>query len=385
MSLRTSFLPRPLHPGAWWLWALGLATAASRTTNPLLLLLIVAVTAYVVAARRTAAPWARSYAAFLRLGLVVIGLRLLFQVVFGATGVGTVVLHVPELPVPGWAGGVQIGGDLTVQDLLGALYDGMRLATLLVCVGAANSLANPSRLLRCVPAALYEVGVAVVVAMTLAPQIVADVGRVKVAHRLRGRPDRGLRGLRGMAVPVLEGALDRSLTLAAAMDSRGYGRSAGVGVGQRRLTSTLVLAGLVGVCAGVYGLLDGGSPDVAGLPVLGAPLLLAGLAVAGVGFVVAGRRVRRSRYRPDPWALPEWLVSGCGVVAGGTLVVAAAVGVSGLVGEYAPPAWPALPLLPAAGILVGLLPAWVSPRPRAPLPSPARRDVALAHAGGEGR
>jgi energy-coupling factor transport system permease protein len=156
-------------------------------------------------------------------------------------------------------------------------------------------------------------------------------------------------------------------------------------VWQRRLTSTLVLAGLVGVCAGVYGLLDGGSPDVAGLPVLGAPLLLAGLTVAGVGFVVAGRRVRRSRYRPDPWALPEWLVSGCGVVAGGTLVVAAAVGVSGLVGEYAPPAWPALPLLPAAGILVGLLPAWVSPRPRAPQPSPARRDVALAHAGGEGR
>src|ERR671939_669735 len=24
-----------LHPGAWWLWALGLGTAASRTTNPL--------------------------------------------------------------------------------------------------------------------------------------------------------------------------------------------------------------------------------------------------------------------------------------------------------------------------------------------------------------
>ncbi len=365
MSLRTAFLPRPLHPGAWWVWALGLATAASRTTNPLLLLLIVAVAGFVVAARRTAAPWARSYAAFLRLGLVVIVLRVAFQIVFGATGAGAVIVHVPELPVPGWAGGVQIGGAFTVDDLLGALYDGMRLATLLVCVGAANSLASPSRLLRCVPAALYEVGVAVVVAMTLAPQMVGDVGRVKVAHRLRGRPDRGLRGLRGVAVPVLEGALDRSLTLAAAMDSRGYGRTAGVAAGQRRLTSALVLAGLVGVCAGVYGLLDGGSPDVAGLPVLGVPLLLLGLAVAGAGFVLAGRRVRRSRYRPDPWTLPEWLVAGCGVVAAATLVVAAALGVAGLVGQYAPPAWPALAVLPAAGILVGMLPAWVSPPPRA--------------------
>ena len=34
-------LPRDLHPVAWWLWALGLAMAASLTTNPLLLLLLV--------------------------------------------------------------------------------------------------------------------------------------------------------------------------------------------------------------------------------------------------------------------------------------------------------------------------------------------------------
>jgi energy-coupling factor transport system permease protein len=364
MSLRAAFLPRQLHPGAWWVWALGLATAAVYTTNPLLLLLIVAVTGYVVAARRTTAPWARSYAAFLRLGLLVVALRVAFQVVFGASGVGTVIVHVPVLPVPDWAGGVQIGGDLTVQDVLGALYDGMRLATLLVCVGAANSLASPSRLLRSVPAALYEVGVAVVVAMTLAPQMVADVGRVRQTRRLRGRPDRGVRALRGVVVPVLEGALDRSLTLAAAMDARGYGRTAGVGARARRLTSALVLAGLVGVCAGVYGLWDGGSPEVAGLPVLGVPLLVAGLVTAGAGFAVAGRRVRRTRYRPDPWVLPEWLVSGSGLVAATCMVVAASAGVAGLVGQYAPPAWPTLPLLPTVGILVGLAPAWVSPPPR---------------------
>ena len=36
--------PRALHPGAWWLWALGLAAAASRTLNPVPLVLIIAVT-----------------------------------------------------------------------------------------------------------------------------------------------------------------------------------------------------------------------------------------------------------------------------------------------------------------------------------------------------
>ena len=30
-------LPRLLHPAAWWAWAIGLAMAANRTTNPLLL------------------------------------------------------------------------------------------------------------------------------------------------------------------------------------------------------------------------------------------------------------------------------------------------------------------------------------------------------------
>ena len=77
-------LPRWTHPGAWWVWALGLATAASRTTNPLLLALIVAVAGWVVSRRRPDAPWARSYAVFLRLGLIVIAIRVAFTVVLGA-------------------------------------------------------------------------------------------------------------------------------------------------------------------------------------------------------------------------------------------------------------------------------------------------------------
>lgn len=90
-----------LHAGAWWLWALGLATAASRTTNPLLLGLIVGVAGYVVAARRTSAPWARSYSAFLKLGLFVIGLRLFFSVLLGSPIPGAHTLFtLPELPSP---------------------------------------------------------------------------------------------------------------------------------------------------------------------------------------------------------------------------------------------------------------------------------------------
>lgn len=317
-----------------------------------------------MAARRPDAPWSRSFALFLRLGLVVIAIRVLFQVLLGAPSGDTVLLSLPSVSLPDWAAGVRLGGDVTLESLLFALYDGMRLATLLACVGAANSLASPSRLLKSLPAALYEVGVAVVVAMTFAPQLVADVGRVRTARRLRGRPTSGVRGIAGAAVPVFEGALERSVTLAAAMDSRGYGRTAAVPRRTRRVTQALVLGGLLGVCLGVYGLLDAGSPGVLGLPAL-----LVGLTAAVVGVGLSGRRSVRTRYRPDPWRLPEWLVSASGVVPAAVLVAAAVAAVPGLVGPVDPPAWPTLPAVPTLAVLVALLPALVAP----PVPRPLAR------------
>lgn len=133
-----------LPAGAWWLWALGLATAASRTTNPLLLGLLVGVAGYVVAARRTDAPWARSYGAFVKLGLVVVGVRLVFSAFLGSSIPGThTLVTLPEVPLPDWAEGVRIGGRVTGEQLLFALYDGARMAALLICVGAANSSPVP--------------------------------------------------------------------------------------------------------------------------------------------------------------------------------------------------------------------------------------------------
>jgi energy-coupling factor transport system permease protein len=351
-------LPRWTHPGAWWVWALGLATAASRTTNPLLLLLIVGVAGWVVARRRPDAPWSRSYAVFLRLGLVVIALRVVFVIVLGS-GFGThVLLTLPSIPLPSWFAGVTLGGPITLEETLQALYQGLVLATMLACIGAANSLASPARLLASVPAALYEIGVAVVVAMTFAPQLVGGVDRVRTARRLRGRPDRGLRALAGSVMPVLEGTLERAVDLAAAMDSRGYGRTGDLARGVRRTSAALLLGGLVGVVVGLYGLLAGGTSGTTGIA-----LLVVGVAAAGAGMALAGRRAIRTRYRPDPWALPEWLVSASGAVAGLVLVGVSIVSPDVLVGPVAPPTWPALPVLPALAILVAALAGVAAPRP----------------------
>ena len=77
-ALHDPRLPRLLHPAAWWAWAIGLAMAANRTTNPLLLALVVVVAAYVVSARRELGA-ASPFGAFLRLGLLAITLRVVLQ------------------------------------------------------------------------------------------------------------------------------------------------------------------------------------------------------------------------------------------------------------------------------------------------------------------
>ena len=352
--------PRMLHPGAWWLWALGLAAAASRTQNPVPLVLILAVTGFVVSARRSDAPWARSYRAFLRLAVVVIAIRVVFQAVLSTGSQGpTVLFTLPELPVPG-STGIKLGGEVTVEAVLRAFYDGLQLATILVCVGAANALGSARRLLRSVPGALYEVGVAAVIALTFAPQLVTDAARVREAHRLRGQ-SRGLRSLRRLAMPVLEGALDRSVELAAAMDDRGYGRTTEAGPAARRLTGLLVLGGLLGLCVGLFGLLSGTSATWLGLP-----MLLAGSVLAAAGLHLGGRRAGRTTYRPDPWALPEWLVAGSGLVAAVAMFVNMRTDPASLV-LASITAVPPVPLLATAGILAAMLPAVLAP----PLPRPA--------------
>ena len=371
--------PRSLHPGAWWVWALALAAAASRTQNPVPLLLILVVTGFVVAARRSDAPWARSYMAFLKLSLVLIVVRILFQALLSAGAQGpTVLVTLPSLPMP-VGSGLKLGGVITLEAVLRALYEGLQLATILCCVGAANALGSARRLLRYVPGALYEIGVACVIALTFAPQLVSDAPRVRAAHRLRGRTARGVRSLARLAMPVLEGALERSVDLAAAMDSRGYGRTS---------DTDRVLPAAHRRCSSSAGCSASASASTACSTRprrrwLGLPMLLAGPGrspapgCSSADAVPAGRSTAptrgrsRSGWSPAPgWSRPRPIF----------VDVAPAPRSSS--------SWPActdvppVPLLACAGILVGLLPAFARAAAarrtpgRAPVPTAGPLEVA---------
>lgn len=365
-------LPRALHPVAWWLWALGIMTAASLTTNPLIEGLLLAVTVFVVVARRDDGPWGRSFRLYAVLAAVVLVVRVAYRVVFGGGDGDTVVLRLPEVPLPSFVAGIRLFGPVSLESLLAGAYDGLRLATIIVAVGAANSLASPRRLLQNLPAALYEVGTVLVIAVTVLPQLAEAVTRVTRARRLRTTavPSRWrarLHVVRGLVVPVLADALDGAVSLAASMDARGFGR---VGSGSRRHGTGAALAALGSVTAltlFAYDLVAASLPVLHGP--LGIPLRLRdlagllGLALAVVSLRLSGRGVRRTRYRPERWRMAEVVTVVCGVVP----VLAAALvgqGSSDLLHPAVLPS-PEVPVLPAAMLvaaLVALLPAVLTPR-----------------------
>jgi energy-coupling factor transport system permease protein len=376
-GMRRSRPNRSVHPLAWWIWAACLAVSAMQTLNPnpFLLLLIGAVACFVVASCRGNDPWSRSLAFFLRLGVIVIFIRVVIEIFFGQRGgLGRVLFTMPHVPLPSWAAAVSIGGAVTIESVVSAAVLGLQIAVILVCFGAANSLVSPYRLLRCLPAVLYEAGVAVTVALSFTPELVETIGSVRRARRMRGISTSGLRGMRGIAVPVLEGALDRSLQLATSMDSRGYGRRSDAHSTARALATAATVAGLLLAAVGVYGITDAGSEFGLGLPLMAAAALL-----CAVGFAARGRRLQRSRYRPDRWGAMEWLIVGPGLVALGTTVLAHSLQVPGMAVSFVSAITvPPLPLLPVAGILVAALPALVAPARRSVPASPRREFEAVA-------
>ena len=336
---------RAVHPLAWWAWALGLAVAVTRTTGPAVIGLLLAAAVLVVVVRRDDSPWARAFGAYVVLGGVIVAIRVGFYVLVGFKTGGSVLVELPSVPLPAWAAGISLLGPVHLPGLLAAAADGFRLAALIVCFGAANALANPKRALRCLPASLHHVGTAVVIAVTVSPQLVTSLVRVRRAQRLRGLDRRGARAVLSCALPVLADALDRSLELAASMDSRGYARSE-PGRSDAGVTAALLVS-LLAAALGTYGLLDGSSPAWLGLP-----LLATGALVAVVGSVLAGRRVRRTRYRPDRWRLQEVVIVGAGV---GVALLGSLGGLGGLGGL----GWSGGPPVTVVCVLLAVLPALI--------------------------
>ena len=360
---------RFVHPWAWWGWALSASAAVSLTTNPLVIACLAAAVVVVVLRRRPDTPWARSLKIYLMIGAFIVGMRLFFQIVIGGVRSGPVLFTLPSVQLPAWAAGITLGGPVTVDGLAFAFFDALRLAVMLLCVGAANSLANPRTALKSVPAALRDISTAVVIALGLIPQLIASVHRVRRGQRLRGGRRRGLAAVPGTLIPVIEDSVEGSLLLASSMEARGYGRTRRADE-PRRGTWQLIVA-LVLIVGGIYALLGVPTTSATALglspaTLVALTLLLVGLALTVWGMRVAGRQLGVTVYRPAPWGGPEVLTLVCGVATLAIFLWLSSAQGAALSPSTSPLTWPTLPPLAALAAVVLVVPGFVTPDPKVP-------------------
>lgn len=299
-------------PLTWWLLAITMAVVAGVSQNALTQILICSAALIFILIFREEAPWSRSVRFYLFLAGFVVIARVLFRIVFNIQNPDdATALDLPGFSVNlGFGPTVELFGAVGVQALTGGATDGLRLAAIILSIGMASSLANPRTLLKSTPSALYEIASAISVAINLAPQMISSLQRVRKARSLRGR-SKGLGSMAGTVIPVLEDAIDSSLSLAASMDSRGFGRRGNLSKSQvmgARLSS-LFAVGFLSV--GSFALLIGQTQT------LGLVLIAFGIIASFATIRINSKSQIRTRFEPVKFQLFDALIF---AIAGALLV-----------------------------------------------------------------
>lgn len=307
-----------IHPATWWILGLSLALTASLSTTPMLLALICLLNVALILVFRGESTWAQSLNFYLGLAALVIVTRVAFRVVFNFSDASApAVIQLPVIELNLWLGmSSSLLGRVSAQALLSALTDGIRLAAIILSVASANTLANPRKLLKATPGALYEVATAVVIAINLAPQLIASLLRVRQARQLRGR-SKGMSSLSSIVTPALEDTIDSSLALAASMDTRGFGRKGQVSAATIAISRTATAVALLSAVLGIFFLLSGGGKWLAALA------FLMTFAATLISLRAISKQGLRSRFRVIKFQGQDFAVIGFGIA---TLATSMALG-----------------------------------------------------------
>jgi energy-coupling factor transporter transmembrane protein EcfT len=213
-------MKKPLHPLTLWVSAILLAIGVVALDNAWIAIAIVGAAALLVYMRRDGSPWQASFNLSLRIGATILAIRTIVGILIGVPIPGTILFRLPLVDLPSWMPGIRVGGAVTLERLSSSLHEGVIIATMIALFGAATSLTSPHKLLRVTPSFIYEIGITLVIATSLFPQLATSARRIRTAQKLRGIEKVRIRSI---AIPLLEESLSKSLQLAAAMDARGYG------------------------------------------------------------------------------------------------------------------------------------------------------------------
>jgi len=293
-----------LQSEAWLAWLAAASIAVFLTSNPLYLATACLV-GLVVYSSLPGGRRRQAYSLIVKIGVLFALLSIPFNLLTGSAG-ASVLFSLPRLTFPGWLGGATLGGDATAESLVYAGSRALRLIALVLFAAAFNVGVNHYRLLRLMPAALKQVGVVVTVAVLLIPQALVQTRALAEAQRLRGRRVRGVRSIAGLTVPVLAGALERSIQRAESLDARGFG-ALGPAVGRRsRRLSLLAISSACLAALGGFGYFYYG-----GTPLFAVAALAAGMAAAVLAVRSQGKGLAASHYSQEPLTRPAVAVAAC--------------------------------------------------------------------------
>jgi len=204
-----------MNPRALAAWSLSGITIALATGNPVYRLLVLLCAINVLTALRRPECSLRGLVMALMVAAVV------------AIAITTLASHTgahPFLVLP--AGIPVIGGPLTVEAAFFGAATGLGIAAAVLAAAPLSLVLEPHALVDALPAALARTGAAVGTALNLIPGIARSAVEIRDAQRMRGWRSRRISEWPDLAVPVVLTALEGSITLAEAMEARGYGSGA---------------------------------------------------------------------------------------------------------------------------------------------------------------
>lgn len=332
-----------LDSRAWLAWGVAAMLPMLILRHPLIVLemLVIVLAVRMAWAGRLAHGWgwlARVAAAFV-----------LVSVVFNALTVhaGRHVLFTipPSLPL--------VGGVVTLNAVIYGLVTGIAVLVLVLTGTTIAAGLSWADLVRSLPARVAPLAVAGSVAWSFLPGASRAFVDIRESQASRGHRLRGARDVPQLVVPLIEGGLERALTMSEALEARGFGTSHATSARATRRWPSVALVG--GLVTAAYAVALGR-----------VPIAVAGVALAMVGAFIlmrSGERgIARVRYRAARWSFADRAVAvAAGLSATGVLWRQATASSLSTFNPYPEITMPSLDPMMVLMLALLLLPAAIAP------------------------
>ena len=279
-----------LDTRTWLVWGMGCMLPLLVSRNPWITLEVLTV---VLVVRAVAIPRAHTRTGwFLRIAAVMALVGAGFNLLTVRAG-DIVLFSMPDRwPI--------VGGVWTFNALLYGLVSGATLFVLVLTGISIANLINWMDLFHILPKRLAPIAVTGSVAWVFLPQTAVAWTHIRDTMAMRGQRVRSFRDFVPIVVPLLASGLERSLTMAEALETKGFSSPGARRVsGWRALAPVLLIAGLVGIATAAFQIAIGRTGEAVAIGAAGIGLIvLAGRAAPHAGPTITSYDVQRL-HRPD--------------------------------------------------------------------------------------